>query len=273
MDDVMNLAALVEALEFGNKLCIRIYQLQKWPHEKTELQVHHLMHTTPFCNAAKQKPRGLKWCMVCRGLVQGKAERTKQAFSGCCINGVYEYNYPIVVDSEVYGIISVGNIVTDVDAFCAKNGLSVTDPLLQTMQIGCDEAHCERVARIVDSYLRMLWTQYPQSVRSEKENPTVQLLQGYVEHYFAQDISLSMLAKAYHYNEKYLGRLFKKQTGMAFHEYLNEKRLEYAKKLLQERQGSVMDAALQSGFNSVTYFNRLFKQRYGITPTEYRNKK
>ena len=272
MEEAMNLSSLLEALEYGQKYKIRIYQFQKWTHEKTVLQVQHVNHTTPFCCGAKQTPRDLRWCMLCRSLVQAKAERTKQPFSGYCVHGVYEYNYPIIVKGHVYGVVSVGNIISDVEVFCRKNGIPLSDPILQTMQIGCDAAHYEKIARIVDSYIQMLWTQYPQSIRPEKENPTIQLLRDYMEHYFTQEISLSMLAKSYHYNEKYLGRLFKKQMGMAFHEYLNEKRLEHARKLLQDGQQTVIDIALQSGFNSVTYFNRMFKQRYGITPTAYRSK-
>ena len=272
MQDIDNLLTLVSALEYGSRYCICINLFTKWRYGRALLPVHKTIHTTPFCNACKQKPRGLRWCMYCQYLVQKKIARTKSSFSGFCINGVWEYNYPIVVDGEVRGIISVSNFVADPEAFCQKNSIAPTDPILQTMQIGYDETQCENVARIVDSYLRRLWTQYPQSIRGETENPTVRMLRDYIQLYFSQDLSLSMLAKTYHYNEKYLGRLFKQQTGYAFHDYLNKHRLDYAKKLLKDPSISVTDAALQSGFNNVTYFNRLFRQHFDVTPTQYRKK-
>ena len=65
------------------------------------------------------------------------------------------------------------------------------------------------------------------SNREKSRYAVVPQVRRYVDRYYFLELSLSQLARIYHYNEKYLGRLFKQQVGLSFNEYLNEKRLEY----------------------------------------------
>ena len=65
--------------------------------------------------------------------------------------------------------------------------------------------------------------------------------------------------------------MFKKQFGMGFSEYVNGKRLEKAKELLETTSLSVRDVAITVGFSEANYFSRLFKQNLGMSPTEFRN--
>lgn len=81
---------------------------------------------------------------------------------------------------------------------------------------------------------------------------------------------LGAMAELFHYNPKYLGRRFKEKTGQSVSQYCNRRRLERAATLLSGSDGSVLRIATELGFNNVTYFNRLFKEHYGLTPTEYR---
>ena len=65
-------------------------------------------------------------------------------------------------------------------------------------------------------------------------------------------------------------KIFKEETGENFVEYLNRVRLVKAAELLQ-RDLSVSEIALQTGFKSASYFNKKFKEFFGVPPTSYHN--
>jgi len=53
---------------------------------------------------------------------------------------------------------------------------------------------------------------------------------------------------------------------------LNELRMRKAAELLGQRQGRISDIAFECGFNDLSYFNRCFRRRFGLTPTAARGK-
>ncbi|MDR2101749.1 MAG: AraC family transcriptional regulator [Treponema sp.] len=65
-------------------------------------------------------------------------------------------------------------------------------------------------------------------------------------------------------------RNFRKKTGMSFVEYLHSVRINNAKKLLQQSKLYVDDISYECGFNTVSFFNRKFKESTGMTPRQYR---
>ena len=78
------------------------------------------------------------------------------------------------------------------------------------------------------------------------------------------------IAAAAHISEKYLRELIKKETGKSVQRYLTDLRLSAAKNLLSNSKYNIGEVANLSGFGEYRNFVRIFKERYGITPTEYR---
>ena len=87
---------------------------------------------------------------------------------------------------------------------------------------------------------------------------------------FSDAEQLRDLAAVCYFNEKYAGRLFKAQTGQSFHQYLAAYRLDRAGEMLREGSRAVADVARDCGFESTSYFNRLFRERFGRSPGAYR---
>ncbi len=94
-------------------------------------------------------------------------------------------------------------------------------------------------------------------------------VQGYIERHYQEDITVGMLAKEYHFSEKYFGKIFKKITGKNFVDYLNEVRIENAKILLQAGL-DIETVCMQVGFGTRRYFNEKFTSFIGVTPGKYR---
>lgn len=73
-------------------------------------------------------------------------------------------------------------------------------------------------------------------------------------------------------NKTYFCLFFKKHYGMGLIEYVNSMKLDMACAMLLKSDASVADIAVQCGFKTVTYFNRVFKAAKGVSPKEYRTK-
>ena len=92
----------------------------------------------------------------------------------------------------------------------------------------------------------------------------------FVEERFAFDCSLSALSKATSYNYEYLSKYFRDRTGTTFTDYVNRFRINEACYIFQNSDYSILQTALDCGFDSLRSFNRNFKKILGITPSEYK---
>lgn len=93
---------------------------------------------------------------------------------------------------------------------------------------------------------------------------------NYIDKNFTQKITLDDLAQQCYVSKWHLTRLFKQHTGYSPFEYINTKRLEFAKKLLRETDYSVTEISYKAGFNSSSYFSQIFKKTFDTSPESYR---
>lgn len=93
----------------------------------------------------------------------------------------------------------------------------------------------------------------------------------YINENFAEQLSISSLAKKFAYSQSYIAHLFCDQLKMPFKTYLNSVRCEHAANQLIYTKKSIAVIALESGYNSINTFCRCFKTRFNQTPSQYRN--
>lgn len=94
----------------------------------------------------------------------------------------------------------------------------------------------------------------------------------YIENNFMNELNMQMIAEEFFVTKEHLMRTFKKETGKTINEVIKRSRLDEAEELLLHSSLSVTDIAIMTGFNSVQYFSTVFKEYYGMTPTEYQNR-
>jgi len=92
----------------------------------------------------------------------------------------------------------------------------------------------------------------------------------YLDEYYMEDVSLEAVAKVAGFSKFHFSRLFKQYSGYTFYDYLCFRRIKSAVNLLLNPDLSVTEIALQSGFASLSTFNRTFKRLKDCTPSEYR---
>lgn len=105
-----------------------------------------------------------------------------------------------------------------------------------------------------------------------KRDERLALVTGYLRDHLATDIDLDSVAAQVSCNPSYLSRFFRQETGYTMFEYLNELRIERALELLRSSERPVLDIALEVGYNSISFFNRIFKRITGVSPKVYRNR-
>lgn len=94
----------------------------------------------------------------------------------------------------------------------------------------------------------------------------------FIQDHQADDLSLAEVARAVNTSTIYFCKLFKKVTGLNFTEYLSQLRIEKAKNLLLNPNLRVSEIAYETGFQSLTHFNRVFRRIAGQSPTNYRKR-
>lgn len=101
----------------------------------------------------------------------------------------------------------------------------------------------------------------------------MQCIHQYVYEHFTQPIALKEMAAVAAMTETSFCRYFKTRTLKPFTRFLNEVRIAYACRLLNNRDCSVTTACLESGFTNLSYFNRQFKSIVKVSPLQYKRQK
>lgn len=109
-------------------------------------------------------------------------------------------------------------------------------------------------------------------MRSISNNYAVARGQQYIENHFAEKITVKHLAEIGNVSVSSFNRIFKKELKMTPMEYLIEIRLLQSQKMLKRKEIPITEIAMRCGFNSSAHYSATFRKKYGITPTEYRNK-
>ena len=98
----------------------------------------------------------------------------------------------------------------------------------------------------------------------------VRRARDYVLSHIGESITTGILAKELGMNRTYLCKLFAEETGLTVNQYITRVRLEECKRLMSITQKPVAEIAGHLGYSSQSYFQKVFKQHYGITPGQYR---
>lgn len=92
----------------------------------------------------------------------------------------------------------------------------------------------------------------------------------HISHHFAQEILLEDMAAQAAISTSHFSRLFKKTIGESPHQFVLSYRVERAKEMLLQKDTPIIDIALHCGFSDQAHFSKVFKQKSGMTPKQWR---
>jgi len=131
----------------------------------------------------------------------------------------------------------------------------------------------ENNTSLLKDFVQNLLTEYSQLVANSKtseENPLITKVCDYLDNNLKEDISLEQMANIINVSPFYLSKLFKEEKGITFINFISDKRLEKARDLLEHSDLSIKEITSEIGYNDQNYFSRIFKNKFGLSPKEYR---
>ena len=103
-------------------------------------------------------------------------------------------------------------------------------------------------------------------------NPLAQKARKYVVDHLEDCISLQETAECVGVSAGYLSTIFKREYNQSFVDYVNETKMEYACRLLEEGELMVMEIAYRLGYENAYYFSKVFRKYIGMSPTDYQRR-
>lgn len=94
---------------------------------------------------------------------------------------------------------------------------------------------------------------------------------AYIRDHYGEAITIGELSDLCHFSQTHFMNFFKRYAGMTCVEYMNDYRITKAAAGLLETDRPVMEIALENGFRNISYFNKVFKRRFKMTPKGYRS--
>lgn len=152
-------------------------------------------------------------------------------------------------------------ITTSLKSIVAQDGFQRFQSLLSILDIFSKS----------DSLLTLSSVRYT-SPSKDLENERINVVFQFLLNNFKEEVNLTQIASIANMTPNAFCRYFKQRTGKAFTVFLNEMRIEFAAKLIAGSKDNFGNIAEESGFNSISYFNRQFKRIMKTTPMMYRNK-
>ncbi|MDO5424185.1 MAG: response regulator [Eubacteriales bacterium] len=184
--------------------------------------------------------------------------------------------------AEEEGYLTVGYLQKVVHAFleacsiaCYEQKKNLSDLFderftYEEMLHACSSAEklCEGVEFCLNRYQNLISENGGDTTYSVQER--IAEILRYLEENMDRMISRREAAKYVFLNEDYFSRMFRKETGMGYKEYVLKQKMDYAGKLLRETKMPVALVASKVGYENYTNFTQMFRKSTGMTPTDYR---
>ena len=154
---------------------------------------------------------------------------------------------------------------------CTDMGVFTSPEKKQELKKQVEEAaDFERYIQCLHHIIQLCYQSWQQNITDE-DIRMIEQIKEYILAHCRKDISLATIAQAFNISSSHLSRLFKSVTGGNFSNFVIQVKLEKAAELLcTHPELSITEIEESLGYFTPTYFNKLFKQKFGVIPSHYR---
>lgn len=205
---------------------------------------------------------------------QGNVEGLNQILGGWYMWD--ENQFPVFSDSRMKSMqISLAAMILYGGQAAVRGGVT-EDLVLNQNLLDYERLFSFRNGREFMQYFKEIAMEYARMVRDSRninlESALVRKIDHVIQEHLWDKVTPTLIAEKLGMNLSYLCREFKKNTGKTIGEYINERKISEAKRLLRATDQSLVEISDTLGFSSQSYFHRVFKRLTGYTPTEYRER-
>lgn len=111
-----------------------------------------------------------------------------------------------------------------------------------------------------------------ENCKREKMREEVEIVKSYVKNHLQEEITAAFVAKMVNMSVSHFSHVFKESTGMSFGEYVIQKRMNRAAKLLEETDLKISEIADAVGIDNPNYFSTKFKKAFSVSPSDYKKR-
>ena len=252
--------------------------------EAFDLPHHGDPKENPFCALMAGTNQSCAACLQLQRKVEQEAQlepKTLKCFAGLCDSAV-----PVRVGDNLVAFLQTGQILlhqpnkrefSKVTRELLKYGVAtdlkrLEEAYFQTRVL--KKKQYEAVLRLLAIFAQHLSSLSNQLMVSAEqvESPMVARAKLYITQHQDEEVSLRQVAGAVNTSAFYFCKMFKQATGLTFTDYLARMRIEKVKNLLLNPHKRISEVAYETGFQSLSQFNRVFRRVVGESPTVWRAK-
>lgn len=240
----------------------------------------------PFCSKVTQDTAGAEACLRIQNSGLSRAAHHGSPAMTRCFSGLIDLYIPVIVHGHHVATLVSGQVAqrpfktADIKPFKrllkswgmrrGEAGLCkalLASPLLDYSNV---DAACE-ILKLFALELSQRWEQFVVLPKIRISNAVQKGLDIVRQNYTDPKLDMGTASKMIGLNHFYFCKIFKKEIGIGFLEYLNRERIRHAQKMLANPAIRIKEIVYKSGFQSLATFNRVFKKQSGVTPSEYRD--
>lgn len=248
---------------------------------------------TPFCRMMRNNPKYQSICQRCDQCGGLEASKQNKPSIYRCHAGLTDFSIPLVAEDHLFGFLLCGQVRvqdrTDIPLIQQEQSFwqydhHFTDYYSQVPVVDYEKvtSSADLLQIIVDHYLTRHLSDVasiykeqnmarPAMDNNDRNNVKMKKALKYIESHLADEIRLEEVAEQVYLSPYYFSKFFKKQQGIGFNAYLTQQRMKQAKKMLENSDISIAFIAKNLGFSQTSYFCKVFRQSYQVTPQEHRS--
>lgn len=243
-----------------------------------EMIAQHLSKTHSICKLVQASKEGKQRCLASDNALVEEAREKRTSVTRICHAGLADTVVPIYNSARLLGFIMFGQVGDGLTKFPFEDlrtklgGLGIDEAELEKAYNECEFVEEKKIVSATN--LAVILTKYillEHMIVSTSGDEFDGIIK-YINENIADKMTVQSVCRRFLISKNTLYDLFRENLNCSVKDYLSQRRIEYSAELLKNTDLSVSEINEKCGIDNYTYFCRIFKERMGDTPLQYRKK-